>query len=258
MDDDDEFGDLYTDVLQPFASSSSSPPPPPISNSTPPLAATDSSIHEQKQQSPQQRQIPEFAGAPSPDLNPPKESDADSMHNDVKFDIEDDAAADGIGSEPVIPGLSAGGHAEASGRIDEGGDGGDDWDEASESDDDLQIVLNDNNGLMAMEQGGMAVDNGDEDGGMNIGSGGDPNQGAEEQEWAESAAQTVDGERKDAAELGKGGGGVAVAPKVGYGFHPPFHSHFKVSGPVLMLQRIRQYLVESGDLNCFPPSYVSL
>ncbi|KAI4335574.1 hypothetical protein L6164_014210 [Bauhinia variegata] len=168
----------------------------------------------------------------------------DLMDKDVKFDIEEDG--DGIedaGSEPVIPGLSTGAGgafdaatgAEASRRVDESGERGegDDWD--SDSEDDLQIVLNDNN-HMAMERGGMVDDDDDEDEDgdpLVIVADGDPNQAVEEQEWGEDTAQTADNERKDMGESAKASGGVTVAPKVGYsnhGFHP-FHSQFKYVRP---------------------------
>lgn len=194
------------------------------------------------------RVLPEIADRASPESKPVAVNDGaevaaegdDPMDRDVKFDIEDEDAG---GSEPVIPGLSAGGGDEVLPRVDEGGGGGggDDWD--SDSDDDLQIVLNDDN-HMAMERGGMVDDDDkDEDGGLVIVAGGDPNQGLEEQEWGENATLPADGgERKDSAEPGKaiaGAGGVPVVPKIGYGSHGahgyhPFHSQFKVSALCLL------------------------
>ncbi|XP_061365832.1 FIP1[V]-like protein [Gastrolobium bilobum] len=300
MEEDDEFGDLYTDVLRPFASSSSlssapqphqsSPAPsfidlnlnlnaPQISYAAP---HSDSSAPDQITPPDRRESIPaavavdavidgggeDASGDPrvhkdeeSADGDGARVLDAefadrastervavddggevevkgvDLVDREVKFDIEDDAGND-IGSEPVIPGLSSDAAAGVSLRVDEGGDNGgegDDWD--SDSDDDLQIVLNDNN-HMAMERGGMVDDDDeeDEDGGLVIVAGGDPNQGVEEQEWGENTTLPVDGERKDAAETAKcaaGGGGVSLVPKSGYGNHGyhPFHSPFKYVRP---------------------------
>ncbi|XP_057967776.1 FIP1[V]-like protein [Malania oleifera] len=147
-----------------------------------------------------------------------------------------------VGSEPVIPGLSIGGASEGvenrtSAQLlpgeDVGGEG-DDWD--SDSEDDLQIVLNDNtHGPMAMDRGAVGSDDEDEDGEpLVIVADVDPNhQTIEEQEWTEDAAQTADGEKKDMGETGKVNGPMVVAPKIGYsnhGYHP-FHSQFKYVRP---------------------------
>jgi len=109
---------------------------------------------------------------------------------------------------------------EASRRIGEG----DDWDDSDDSEDDLQIVLDDCGRPDAGEDGGLdvAVAAGD----------------TEERDWGENLMQpiAVDGEKKDAGESGK-----ALAPKIGYnnqGYHHPFHSQFKVSGVVIVRLRI--------------------
>lgn len=169
----------------------------------------------------------------------------------VNFGIEEgDMGMDGdAGSEPVIPGLASSAPVRGSAEVVDNGEaparresnfvggdeeegGGDDWD--SDSEDDLQIVLNDNDhGPMAMERAGMPggeEDDEDEDG-LVIVTEGDPNQPPEEQDWGEDAAHAADGERKETGEGGKTGSGTAVAPKIGYsshGYHP-FHSQFKVS-----------------------------
>ncbi|XP_020205237.1 FIP1[V]-like protein isoform X2 [Cajanus cajan] len=245
MEDDDDFGDLYSDVLRPFASPSSSAPQPHQSSPAPPsidlnLNAAQIPCDAPPPDSPAPNQLPAPDPHPLPpaaaeeppkilDAEPPQDSTlaatdegVDPMDRDVKFDIEEEEEDDGgdVGSEPVIPGLSGAAPAE------EGGEG-DDWD--SDSEDDLKIVLNENN-HMAMERGGMGdgeEEEEDEDEGLVI-VGADPNQAAEEQEWGENAAVVGEGgERKDAAELAKAGG--AVAPKIGYsnhGYHP-FHSQFK-------------------------------
>ena len=276
MEDDDEFGDLYTDVLKPFSSTSttslsSSIPQPHQPSSTPahlhrpihlnlqsqdddntlfgaphPIPATQTLApfkspppHAVAAAAPDS--IPNHDSAPEPMVLDSKQEPADG--NDVKFDIEEGGSngIEGIVSDDlIIPGLTEsvrqedsndngirGGEAEAE---------GDDWD--SDSEDDLQIVLNDNNhGPMAMERGGMIGEDDDEDGDpLVIVADGDANQGMEEQEWGEEGGQAADGERKEGGEAGKvggtgGGGGSVVAPKIGFsnhGYHP-FHSQFKVS-----------------------------
>lgn len=275
MDDDDEFGDLYTDVLLPFATDS---PPPPHTSPAPssidlnqiPRAASHSINDAPDQLDPPDNRLtaptqdePEPEPEPEPPLKkeeesaddvrvllePPDMSSMDSkpasadvivegnnnnnpmdqnQDDEVKFDIEDE---DGGGSEPVIPGLSGGEGLEEGGGYD-GGGGNEDWD--SDSDDDLQIVLNDDNHMAMENVGVMEGDNEDEDGGLVIVAG-ETNQGLEEQEWGENANVPTDGERKDVAEPGKvvqGPGGVPVVPKIGYGSQPhgyhPFHSQFKV------------------------------
>lgn len=273
MDDDDEFGDLYTDVLRPFAADS--PPSAPLPHHTPPAPSSidlnqiPRAASHSTNDAPDQIDPPDHGlTAPTQDEPPPlkkEEESADSVRvllqpadrssmeskpasadaaggdvfvegnnpmvqdqdDDVKFDIEDE---DGGGSEPVIPGLSGTEGMEEGGGYD-GGGGNEDWD--SDSDDDLQIVLNDDN-HMAMENVGVVEDGEDEVGGLVIVAG-ETNQGLEEQEWGENANVPTDGERKDVAEPGKavpGPGGVPIVPKIGYGSQPhgyhPFHSQFKV------------------------------
>ncbi|KAK7411601.1 hypothetical protein VNO78_03036 [Psophocarpus tetragonolobus] len=240
MEEDDEFGDLYTDVLRPF---SSAPQP---HQSSPAPSSIDLNLNLNLNLN-AAAQIPcdaPHANSPAPHqtqskikiavAEPPPPPDAnlcggagdDPMDRDVKFDIEEEDGGE-IGSEPVIPGLSG-----VAAAAEDGGEG-EDWD-SDDSEDDLKIVLNENN-HMAMERGGMVdgeeeEEDGDEE--LVIVAGGDPNQGVEEQEWGESAAAAGgDAERKDAAELAKAG--AAVAPKIGYsnhGYHP-YHSQFKYVRP---------------------------
>ncbi|KAM6553116.1 hypothetical protein CsatB_013878 [Cannabis sativa] len=177
------------------------------------------------------------------------------MEKDVTFDIEEgNMGMEDVGSEPMIPGLESsvpiGGTMGDVDNVDAsmgvrslGGDGvdeddaaggdGDDWD--SDSEDDLQIVLNDNNhGPLAMERGGMGGGDDDEDeDGLVIVTNDDPNQVMEEQEWGEDSAQVADGERKEVGEAGKVGAGIVAPQKIGYnthGYHP-FHSQFKYVRP---------------------------
>ncbi|XP_019058548.1 PREDICTED: FIP1[V]-like protein [Tarenaya hassleriana] len=157
MDEDDEFGDLYTDVLQPFKSSdvAQPPPPPPPPPSHSPI---DLNLHRDS--------FPRNGAAPISRVSDSKLT-SPAIDKDMKFDIED-ADTDAL---PAIPGLSMpaseaeplpalptdrspSGIGKASDRAMRGqGDGeGDDWD--SDSEDDLQIVLNDSsrNGLIGAER----------------------------------------------------------------------------------------------------------
>lgn len=289
MDDDDEFGDLYTDVLKPFAPSSAAaaaePPAPPrrpidLNLKTAAAAAAAAGVDAGEDEDDddaaslfgaRRRDDPpppppppnkalflslnsvrnESAGSGDSDLparvlDPPgekldaqrgagggKESgDLDSVDADVKFDIEENHEH---GMDLVIPGLS--GPREPSGGRD--GNGGDDWD--SDSEDDLQIVLNDNaahHGPVGVIGDAGGEEDDDEDGDpLVIVADGDPSQPLVEQEWGEDTAEAgPEGERKEgggSSELAKANGGVGVAPKIGYsnlGYHP-FHSQFKYVRP---------------------------
>lgn len=289
MEDDDEFGDLYTDVLRPFASSSSSSAPPPHQASAAPQPLRrpidlnlqndeDDAVFGAPSSNPVETLAPAVTAdsaakisvlsvdaakldrGTTDDSNSNfgiRRQDENSIEKEVTFDIEEGnlGIEEDVGSEPVIPGLESSfpiramadiENLEASRRdgslggdeVDggDGVDGGDDWD-SDDSEDDLQIVLNDNNhGHMGMERGRMAGGDDDDDededeDGLVIVADGDPNQAMEEQDWGEDAAQAADGERKEMGEAGKSGAGGAMASKIGYsnhGYHP-FHSQFKVS-----------------------------
>ncbi|KAG6628061.1 FIP1[V]-like protein [Carya illinoinensis] len=301
MEDDDEFGDLYTDVLRPFASTPTassaaqdsllaSHAPPSLNRPTgsddeeivygaPRLNSAVPNLHSDLNLAPRaveptrdltpvavvnssqnliagdvreedlaaESRVLDKGGVELPIRNPLEDVNyggdrtEDLIEQDVKFDIEEATA--GIydaSSDPIIPGLSGPTEAnlEASRREDVGGEN--DWD--SDSEDDLQIVLNDNNhGHMAMERGGIGGeddDDDDEDGDpLVIVADGELNQDAEAPEWGDDAAQAAaqDGERKETGEGGKvsGGVGATMAPKIGYsnhGYHP-FHSQFKYVRP---------------------------
>ncbi|XVE97490.1 hypothetical protein REPUB_Repub03eG0024200 [Reevesia pubescens] len=267
MEDDDEFGDLYTDVLRPFSSttttSSSSAalqPHQPSLTLAPLHRPMDLNFQSQDDDNTffgAPRSVPATTQTLASDSIPnsdsaPEHIVIDSIQEpvngtEVKFDIEERGSngIEDIGSDvPIIPGLTEPViRQEDSGRNNNEIRGGeaeaeDDWD--SDSEDDLQIVLNDNNhGPMAMERGGtMGEDDDDDDGNpLVIVADGDANQGMEDQEWGEGGA-TADGERKEGGEAGKvggagGGGGSVVAPEIGYinhGYHP-FHSQFKYVRP---------------------------
>ncbi|GAV90860.1 Fip1 domain-containing protein [Cephalotus follicularis] len=245
MEDDDEFGDLYTDVLKPFTASSSSSSAPVLHK----LSPTPSPIHLILHSDP----LP-LPPAPDSDPNshlasappPPRVSTSnDVVKDEVNFDIEEEEEEGAhTGIDHMITDLSA---AEDSSRRKDNVT--EDWE--SDSDDDLQIVLNDNDhGTMIERRGAMdgEDDDDDDDDGtplVILGDGG-PNQGlGEEQDWGEDVGQAPDGERKEGAEAtagpgkanggagGGGGGGLVIAPKIGYsnhGFHP-FHSQYKYVRP---------------------------
>lgn len=298
MEDDDEFGDLYTDVLSAFPSSVSQPPPStapqPIDlnlqsddvdlpeftssendNNPSSVVANDLSLlpNSKPEEEPDSGVASKIQGVYSPpaeasgtrvsqaaDLNLTVDQaedrdkkdgneldvvgaskDGDSHSKGHNFGIEDElnGGMEDLGSEPIIPGLDTGPSVNpgiapnfGSRRDEDAIVEGDDWD--SDSEDDLQIVLNDNNhGPMSMDANGMMVgsDDEDEDGEPLIIVADDDatHQSAEEQDWGEDATQASDG--KELTDAAKPNGGVATAPKIGYGnygYHP-FHSQFKVS-----------------------------
>lgn len=152
----------------------------------------------------------------------------EKKENFDKFDIEEvDTGTGDMDPEPVIPGVSADNQGgKKFGMRDEASE---DWD--SDSEDDLQIVLN---GPMGMDKtGAMGSEDEDEDGDplVIVGDSGLGHQPMEEQEWGDDAAQAVDGDKKELGDAAKMNGGVAVAPKIGYSNHTyhQFHSQFKVS-----------------------------
>ncbi|KAF8393061.1 hypothetical protein HHK36_021302 [Tetracentron sinense] len=164
--------------------------------------------------------------------------------------LEIDVGIGDMDSEPIIPGLSSGpyipgvfdsvenvGEAKVSRRDDTGaggggGGGGDDWD--SDSEDDLQIVLNDSSGPIGMDRNeGVGSDDEDEDEEdlIIVADDGQHHQPIEEQEWGEDSAQAADGERKEMGEAAKANGGMinAAGTRIGHINHVyhPHHSQFK-------------------------------
>ncbi|GLU01372.1 hypothetical protein SLE2022_186830 [Rubroshorea leprosula] len=278
MEDDDEFGDLYTDVLRPISSASAPLPHQPSVLPAPLHSPIDLNLQSDPNDilygashpNPHARNLASSSADSIPGLQTDRDSAAKPRvldtrdvklttmaskeeiggGNDVKFDIEEgNGGIDDLNSDPIIPGLSESGNPDESGRNDLGkentiGGGevceegeGDDWD--SDSEDDLQIVLNDNSrGPMSMERGVMDEDDDDDEDGepLVIVADGDANQGMEEQDWGEEAAQAAEGDRKEGGEPGKpnsGVGGGVIVPKIGYsshGYHP-FHSQFKYVRP---------------------------
>ncbi|XP_043695181.1 FIP1[V]-like protein [Telopea speciosissima] len=165
-----------------------------------------------------------------------------------------DVGVDGMDPKPTIPGLSGGSFipgvydnsgngvsAKAAARMEDSGGIGDDWD--SDSEDDLQIVLNDNTGPLAMDRkDGMGSEDEDGDGEdlVIVADGDQHHQPMEEQEWGDDSAQAPDGERKEGGDTVKLNGGMvnALGAKIGYnnnGYHP-HHSQFKYirSGAAVM------------------------
>ncbi|KAL4390737.1 hypothetical protein HN51_011676 [Arachis hypogaea] len=104
MEDDDEFGDLYTDVLQPFTSSSSAPQPSQPHHSSPAPAPAPPSID-------LNLTAPEIPYAPSHSNSP-----ATHRSSDLMIDGRDDVAA--VPPEPVVDArVPHGGNAEITPRV---------------------------------------------------------------------------------------------------------------------------------------------
>ncbi|KAI4376747.1 hypothetical protein MLD38_014473 [Melastoma candidum] len=246
MEEDDEFGDLYTDVLRPFASQMASAAPvhtvnpdtvaPPRDTVLPPSKTLALSLNPIRKEQSGESALPQ-SGASGPKLDDRSRGGADGSAKDstlLRFDIEENVFED---EQPVIPGVS---DAKDSGRA------GGDWDSDSDSEDDLQIVLNDsnNNGNIHGGYGRGVVrdgDDDDEDGDplVIVADDGDANQVLGEQEWGDNTLDTGNDEKKEVdgkANGGIGGGtvpGSAAGGKVGFGgmgYHP-FHSQFKYVRP---------------------------
>uniref|UniRef100_A0A6I9SAP4 FIP1[V]-like protein n=1 Tax=Elaeis guineensis var. tenera TaxID=51953 RepID=A0A6I9SAP4_ELAGV len=147
---------------------------------------------------------------------------------------------------PVIPGLSAGPAASRPFLDMKGGDvkpsGSEDWD--SDSEDDLQIVLNDNHGPLGGEKNDGVGDeeDDDEDGEEDLVIVTDEDQhhhlpATEEQDWGgEEAIQPSGDGEKEMADAAKGNcpAGTAPAARIGYsnhGFHVQHHSTYKYVRP---------------------------
>ncbi|XP_072972439.1 FIP1[V]-like protein [Typha angustifolia] len=297
MEDDDEFGDLYTDVLRPFSSSTAT-----VKSSPDPLAGVISfdRIQPFRSTSHDPKTIDAsvsedggegwMLGRAPPAVEPPANWNDDDDEEDVPVRPREEghsgvskeerarvseipegganmAETEGSGNQEVdggigenmevgdlghvlvIPGLAATPAAPAAigpSLVLNGGDSkpsaSEDWD--SDSEDDLQIVLNDNNhGLLPGdrdEKDGIEDDD-DEDGeeDLVIVTGGEEQHrhlpAMDEQDWGEEGMQAV-GDVKDLGEAGKGIGVVGSAPatRIGYsnhGFHAQHHSMFKYIRP---------------------------
>uniref|UniRef100_A0A1J3IJ04 FIP1[V]-like protein n=1 Tax=Noccaea caerulescens TaxID=107243 RepID=A0A1J3IJ04_NOCCA len=264
MDEDDEFGDLYSDVFQPFQPPPAVLPPPP----PPPHRSIDLNLRSEDQDGAEansasfarvsDNDASQLSNTLSQDANRQAIGEGGGDDKDMSFDIEEPDAD----STPAIPGLFVSaskaaalpglatdrGVTQGTAKIEQVGDGGyggqgegDDWD--SDSEDDLQIVLNDSsrNVMIGADRRSRMGNNEDDDDddddeeALVIVADNDPNQPMEEQMWGEDGLQAVDGDGKDGGEAGKGSGpgGAAGPPKAGYsshGYHP-FHSQFKYVRP---------------------------
>ncbi|KAF8407227.1 hypothetical protein HHK36_006354 [Tetracentron sinense] len=166
--------------------------------------------------------------------------------DEMEKKLEIDMCIGDMESEPVIPGISSssyipgvfdgaekGGDVKAS-RGDDTGGGGDSWD--SDSEDDLQIVLNDSSGPLGMNRNeGAGSDDEDEEDLIIVADVDQHHQTLEDQEWGEDSAQAADGERKETGDTEKANGGmvIAVGARIGHinhGYHP-HHSQFKYVRP---------------------------
>lgn len=272
--DDDEFGDLYTDVLRPLSASI------PSSSSAPnPLSLTSGDRIQHKNASPDRpldAVAPPLSGEdPKDEWLPDNWNDDDGGDGDVpappvasskaklepglldrgaegrvSLSVRDTDVKIGEGGEAVrvceeekvdvgdldqdriIPGLSA---APLPCNGDLKVSDADDWD--SDSEDDLQIVLNDHSHRLPM--GGDDDEDGEEDLVIIADEGQQQHhhhhQAMEEQNWGEGELQpAADGERKEGLEAAKVNGAVgnvAGGPRIGYsghGFNPQHHSMYKV------------------------------
>ncbi|XP_008785688.2 FIP1[V]-like protein [Phoenix dactylifera] len=322
-DDDDEFGDLYTDVLR-FPTSSSAPvpaalPPPPRSfpsaaASKPlpdPLLSSDDddddriSLGASRPNPPAPpRSVPSqtlirasdedgdddwLLGQAPPAVEPPANWDDEAPPEVAALSVPEpgerrvleedyrgearvsevpkkgaeiaEEAGDGdpllgggaresmgvgdLDQAPVIPGLSAGPAPPGPFLDMTGGDvkpsRSEDWD--TDSEDDLQIVLNDNHVPLGGERNDRvgAEEDDDEDGEEDLVIVTDEDQhhhipAMEEQDWGEEAIQPAgDGERKEMADVAKGNGPAGTsATRIGYsshGFHMQHHSTYKYIRP---------------------------
>ncbi|PPR87247.1 hypothetical protein GOBAR_AA33449 [Gossypium barbadense] len=197
MEDDDEFGDLYSDVLHPFSSTttmSSAAPQPHYPFPPPPHLHHPIDLNR--------------GSAPAPMFLDSKHEPADGQ--DVNFDIEE-GGSNGIEAtrydDPIFPGLTEPVPHEESG-----------W--------------NANESGIGIRGGEAEADEGDGCDSDNANQGTEEHEWGEEGCQAADGEKKEGGE---AAKVGTacGGGGSVVAPKIGYsdhGYHP-FHSQFKYLRP---------------------------
>ncbi|XP_006651764.2 FIP1[V]-like protein [Oryza brachyantha] len=250
MEDDDEFGGLYTDILvhapapsnpPPVAQTLAPTPPPPSApnpNPTPAPASTTGGTVGADEEDEEDDDWLMGGGDPVVGVDPTgdwaDEEDGGGRAAPPKREAaakpppsaeEADPLMGGVAGDSgaAIPGLSSSGAAGTAAA------GSEEWD--SDSEDDIQIVLNETDGHRRLGE-----DEGDDEDGEDLVIVADgPIPGMEEQDWGEDAAAAgPDGERKEGGEPGK-----AVAPpsgRIGYsgggqGFHPQHHSMFKYVRP---------------------------
>ncbi|KAG8062415.1 hypothetical protein GUJ93_ZPchr0003g18385 [Zizania palustris] len=239
MEDDDEFGGLYTDILfqtpapskPPAAETVAPPAPAPNPNPTRAPASTTAGAAEVEEEEDDDWLL--GGSEPVAGVDPtgdwadedddggalPAKREAAAKPPPAAADETDPLMGAVAGdSGPAIPGLSSSAAAGAAGS--------EDWD--SDSEDDIQIVLNETD-----DRRRLGEDEDDDD--LVIVANGPHIPGMEEQEWGEDAAAAgAEGQRKEGGEPGK----AVVAPggRIGYsvggqGFHPQHHSMFKYVHP---------------------------
>uniref|UniRef100_A0ACD5X7Z6 Uncharacterized protein n=1 Tax=Avena sativa TaxID=4498 RepID=A0ACD5X7Z6_AVESA len=242
MDDDDEFGDLYTDIVLPTSEPSRPPAaenlpqaaPAPNPNSAPAPASTAAAAAADEEEEEDDWLLggsdPVAGVDPTGDwvdedddggAAPPLKREVDAKPPST---AEEPDPLMGVGADDpgaAIPGLSSSAAA--------GPAGSEDWD--SDSEDDIQIVLNETDGRRRLGD-----DEGDDEDGLELIIADGPHiPGMEEQEWAEDgAAAGPDGERKEGGEAGKTMPmpGVRIGYSAGgQGFNPQHHSMFKYIRP---------------------------
>uniref|UniRef100_A0A0E0D5Y7 Pre-mRNA polyadenylation factor Fip1 domain-containing protein n=1 Tax=Oryza meridionalis TaxID=40149 RepID=A0A0E0D5Y7_9ORYZ len=261
MEDDDEFGGLYTDILVHAPPAPSNPPPPdaaaaetlaptqpaPNPNPTPTPASTRAGAAAAADEEEEDDdwllggsdpvvgvdptgdwadEEEDGGGAALAAQPPPKREAAAAAAKPAPVVAEEaDPLMGGVAGDAgaAIPGLSSSAVAAAAAA------GSEEWD--SDSEDDIQIVLNETDGRRRLGE-----DEGDDEDGEDLVIVADgPIPGMEEQDWGEDAAAAgAEGERKEGGEPGK----AAAAPggRIGYsgggqGFHPQHHSMFKYVRP---------------------------
>ena len=255
MEDDDEFGDLYTDIVLPSSEPSRPPPaetlpraapaPAPNPNSAPAPASTAAAAAAADDEDDDDWLL--GGGSPVAGVDPTgdwvdEDDDGGAAPAKREVDAKPLPAAEepdpllGVGADDpgaAIPGLSS--------SAAPGAAGSEDWD--SDSEDDLQIVLNERR---------LGEDEGDDEDGLDLIIADGPHiPGMEEQEWVEDgAAAGPDGERKEGGELGKTmpmpGGRIGYSGSA-QGFHPQHHSMFKVSYPGQEAVRCARPTPTEGD-----------
>jgi hypothetical protein len=249
MEDDDEFGDLYTDIVLPTPEPSKPPPaqilpraapaPAPNPNSAPAPASTAPAAAAADEDDDDDDWLlggsDPLAGVdPTADWVGDDDDGAAAPSAKREVDAKPRPAAEdpdplmGLGEDDddpgaAIPGLSSSAAAAATGAA-----AGSEYSD-SDSEDDLRIVLNETDGRRRLGD-----DEGDDEDGLDLIIADGPHiTGMEEQEWAEDgAAAGPDGERKEGGEPGKTMAMPGV--RIGYsgggqGFHPQHHSMYKVS-----------------------------
>ncbi|KAM0911128.1 hypothetical protein ACQ4PT_013716 [Festuca glaucescens] len=243
MEDDDEFGDLYTDIVIPTSEPSkppaaeilprAAPAPAPNPNSAPAPASTAAAAAADEEEDDDWLlggSDPVAGVDPTGDWVDEDDDDGGGPPPKREVDAKPPPAADepdplmGLGEDDpgaAIPGLSS---------LAAAGAPGSEYSD-SDSEDDLKIVLNETDGRRRLGD-----DEGDDEDGLDLIIADGPHiPGMEEQEWVEEgAAAGPDGERKEGGEPGKAMPMPGV--RMGYsgggpGFNPQHHSMFKYVRP---------------------------